>query len=140
MLHRQRDTIFNEKWESVLYEGALLLDRFKHALRRDIRISLFSWRGDGPPPHILVPSNHRAYKAILPPGLEKIMCIKADLGRILDATTTSLNLTTGMPYWEVALKIELSFQSMKLRAKMRWSEEVLVRHPIVNYELTAGIM
>ncbi|KAG8815670.1 hypothetical protein FRC19_000896 [Serendipita sp. 401] len=135
-----KDTIFNEKWESVLYEGALLLDRFKHALRRDIRISLFSWRGDGPPPHILVPSNHRAYKAILPPGLEKIMCIKADLGRILDATTTSLNLTTGMPYWEVALKIELSFQSMKLRAKMRWSEEVLVRHPIVNYELTAGIM
>ncbi|KAG8753941.1 hypothetical protein FRC14_005521 [Serendipita sp. 396] len=137
MLHRQRDTIFNGKWESVLYKGALLLDRFK---REDIRISLFSWRGDGPPPHILVPSNHRAYKAILPPGLEEIMCIKADLGTILDPTTNFLNLTTGMPYWEVALKIELSFQSMKLRAKMRWSEEVLVRHPIANYELTAGIM
>ncbi|KAG8865486.1 hypothetical protein FRC20_009778 [Serendipita sp. 405] len=131
------DTIFNGKWESVLYKGALLLDRFK---REDIRISLFSWRGDGPPPHILVPSNHRAYKAILPPGLEEIMCIKADLGTILDPTTNFLNLTTGMPYWEVALKIELSFQSMKLRAKMRWSEEVLVRHPIANYELTAGIM
>ncbi|KAG9045781.1 hypothetical protein FS842_001106 [Serendipita sp. 407] len=123
-----KDTIFNDHWERLLHEGRMFLDPSEPSFGGNIGIQLFSWRGEGSAPHVLDLAQTRpSYDLPTLPGLEEIILIEADIGVIIKPETASLNRITGKPYWNPSLRIELSFKSMKLRARIRWSEEGVER-------------
>ncbi|KAG8766747.1 hypothetical protein FRC15_006143 [Serendipita sp. 397] len=106
----------------------MFLDPSEPSFGGNIGIQLFSWRGEGSAPHVLDLAQTRpSYDLPTLPGLEEIILIEADIGVIIKPETASLNRITGKPYWNPSLRIELSFKSMKLRARIRWSEEGVER-------------
>ncbi|KAG8753939.1 hypothetical protein FRC14_005519 [Serendipita sp. 396] len=125
-----KDTILNAQWKILVHKTRVLLDPSDPSFDGEIVAHILSWRGKSPAPHILDLSQFQSWE--LPPGLAETIQIRANLGAILNPAKTSLNQTTGKPYCDANISYEFSLKGMKLRARIHWTEKVLMRPSMTN--------
>ncbi|KAG8813935.1 hypothetical protein FRC17_001371 [Serendipita sp. 399] len=129
-----QDTIFNDQWKCTCKRHRRYSAPPNASDLGHFTTKIFVWRQKDPAPLILDRDDQS--DVVLPPGLEELFSIEADLGALSGSLQQGLNQSTGEPYWTLYFSVDLVFKNMRLMARVRWDEKVNTHVPDLYYGLT----